>query len=244
MICGKAKRFTVRSLSLLVFIGTLAACSRSTAGLTIPAGQIFVLGEYMNSAYRASIRNRGDQPVTLALVRKSDGSTVRTLRIVPQTSESIAVPADKLVKMINAGAVDAQLLVEMNRGVEGMRLHSLDAPSDRQSLPQAEDPKAKGTSQRFSAEVAPDSCYVIGDGTETGYEATVRARGGQVALRVLTSDSNQWVRGFGLGAGSRETITVGRDEALYLCNESSRILTVKVRTSQNAGKGRMVVAAN
>ena len=235
---------TMRLLFSLILIGSLTACTRSTAGLTIPAGQMFVLGEYMEVGYRASITNRGERAVTVALVRKSDGRLVRTLQLAPEAAERVTVSADQRVEMTNRGAADAELLVQMSRGVEGMRLQSLEGSSSRQTTLRGGARDREDVSNRFSATVAPGSCYVIGDGTEPSYEATVRARGEQVDLRVVNSDSEEWVRGFGLGAGSKETVGVGEGEVLYLCNDRSAKLTVAVRTNRPVSDGRIVEAAN
>ena len=221
----------MRRFVLLLLIVNSVGCSQSTAGLTIPARQMFVLGEYMDTGYRASITNRGRQPVTVDLVAKADNRTVQTVRLAPGASKTLTVPADQRVQMTNDGKTDADLLVEMNKGVEGMRLLSLDAGRSETDTSTVKRPERAPTSTRFSSDIAPGACYAIGEGADERYEATVRASGETVKLRVVEGGTNRWVRGFGLGAGSRETITVGAGEVLYLCNEGSAPLGVRVRTS-------------
>ena len=233
----------MRLFVLLLLIINSVACSQSTAGLTIPARQIFVLGEYMDTGYRASITNRGRQTVTVDLVDKADNRTLQTVRIAPGEVRKLSVPADRRVQMTNDGTTDAELLVKMNKSVEGMRLQTLDAGRTPKDMAKVNRPERALSSTRFSSDIAPGACYVIGEGAEERYEATVRASGQTVKLRVVDGGTDRWVRGFGLGAGSRETITVGAGEVLYLCNEVTATLGVRVQTSVPVPGGRLVNAA-
>ncbi|PPK86281.1 hypothetical protein CLV84_3204 [Neolewinella xylanilytica] len=228
----------MRNLFLPILLLALASCSKSTAGLTIPARQQFVLGEYMASGYSASLTNTGSQLVTVAILEKNTRAIAQSLALAPGAAQSVFVAAGQKVVMTNAGQREAQILVVMNKGVEGMRLRSLDGsvPSeskqpirDRIPPPASEWP-AKPV-DRFREAVEPGQCYLIGEGADRPYSAKVLARMGQIELRVIDDTTRRQLMGFGLGAGSRETVTVGPGAVLYLCNEGAENLRVNVRLS-------------
>lgn len=235
----------MRSLILALFHLTLLSCGRSYSALTIPAEQTFVLGEYMSTTYTATLTNRGTQAVEVSLIRKSDGATVSSLTLDPGAEKGLRIPPDQQVEMKNRGKRDATLFVSMSKGVEGM---GYKGTSDRQSVeetpPVNTAPERTGPlSDRFRSSVAPGECLVLGEGAWMSYTAKVSVSGSTVGLRVYDHQRLRQVMAFGLGAGSTESVDLGRGDILYLCNETERSLRVKIRLSKKVRGGRIVTDA-
>ncbi|WP_157975870.1 hypothetical protein [Lewinella sp. IMCC34191] len=233
-------------LPILVLLSPLS-CSQSTAGLTIPAKQMFVLGEDMDAGYSATLTNRGKQAVRLQIVRKSDLEVVKSLMLAPRSTKSVAIARQELVQMINSGEREADLLVVMNKSVKGMRTQPLKgeaamtaAPVDGYLLP-ADDPVFElSPNNRFRTELEVGECFLVGEGSRQDYTADVKAKGGPLQLHVLKSVNSNFVRGFGLGSGSTETVSVDEGEVLYLCNDGRTAIRVVVSLSREVPGARVV----
>lgn len=236
----------MRLLICLLPLLTLYRCSNSYAGLTIPARQEFVLGEYMTAKYTASVSNRGKVPVILELYDRAEARVVSDLQIIPGKSERLTVPEGREVHLLNPSGHDAELLVEMSRGVAGMRLQSLDeppAPAASPAGPPAADLPAGPRSHRYRRKVPPGSCLEVGRGEWMRYRARVHAAGAPVHLRVLDETGEETVMAFGLGAGSSETVALDRGEWLRLCNEGKQTLRLRVRLDKKVTGGTLVKSA-
>ncbi|MGB3802377.1 MAG: hypothetical protein WA952_21325 [Lewinella sp.] len=232
-------------LSLLMF--ALLTCSKSIAGLTIPANQMFVLGEYMTSDYSATLTNEGKQAVSLQVISQSDGQVMRSLALLPGSTERVEVISGEQVQMMNAGGEEANILVVMSKGVEGMRMQSMDGeslpalePQVTFDLPDPVDAFRTEPTDRFESKLSPGECYLVGEGGRTSYVAQVKTRGEALEVRVLREESSAFVRGFGLGAGSRESISIDSGEVLYLCNEGERALKMSVQLTAKLPGGRRI----
>ena len=214
-------------LVLLLFI----SCSRSYSGLTIPAGNEFVLGEYMSTRYRATITNRGSVPVTLSLVDRQNGRAVQSVQIPPGARERLTVPPEREVRMLNSASQDAELWVELSRGVSGMRYQSPEAQSDAAARPSG--PR----SDRHRSVIAPGDCYAIGRGEWMRNTARVHAAGAPLHLRTLDYTGQQRIMSFGIGAGSTQTVSLDLGEWLCLCNDSNRPVRAQVKLNNKVVAG-------
>ena len=235
----------MRILFCLVVISLLSNCNRSYSELTVSARNTFVLGEYMTSSFSADITNRGKVPVVVALVGKQDGKVSGQFELKSGQREKVSVPADREVHIVNEARRDAEMWVELNKGVQGMRAVPLDgqigtkpvvedgakAPADK-----PEGPK----SRRFRSEIPPGSCFEIGKGEWMTYEARVTARRAPLQLRVLTYGGEEQAMAFGLGEGSTDRVTVERGNYLCLCNHKERDLTVSVTLDRAVHGGRLI----
>ncbi len=239
----------MRFLLCLPFLFLYVSCSRSTAGLTIQPNQGFVLGEDMDADYRASVTNRGKESVTLQLVEKESLRNLEEVDLAPGSTRRLRVNANRQIQLLNESQTAAELLVVMNRGVDGMRTTSLDGsplpPHTSNSwlpLKLTPNPSPPGpTAYRFASMVEPDRCFVVGESSAIDYSARIRVRSGQVIKVVIKDRENgEQTQGFGLGGSSREAVRVEGSEVLCLCNEQKKTVRIVVRCSRSVTGGRLV----
>ena len=201
------------------------ACAQSTAGLTIPARQTFLLGEYADYDYRASLDNRGGEAVTVRLRDKGSTAVAQEIRLAPDASGALAVGAGQEVTIENATDGEAELRVRMSRTVQGMRYvgndgaELADAPAAEEVpvFTQALAPAEAGPARtRAVATVAAGQRFVLGEGTSADYAATIRNRGAAIDVRVRDRRTGEQTQGFGLAKRGRETVYVRPHEVLTL----------------------------
>ena len=218
-------RRDARLLPALCLALLAAACSRSTAGLTIPARQTFLLGEYADYDYTAKLDNRGGEAVTVRLRDKGSKAVVQEIRLDPEASGSLDVGAGQEVAIENANDGEAELLVRMSRGVQGMRYvgndgaELADAPAAGEVpvFTQALAPAEAGPERtRAVASLTPGQRFVLGEGTSADYAATIRNRGAAIDVRVRDRRTGEQTQGFGLAKRGRETVYVRPHEVLTL----------------------------
>ena len=237
----------MKLLFYLALSALLVGCSRSYSELTVSAQNTFVLGEYMTSSFTADITNRGKVPVSVALVGKEDGKVSGQFELKSGQREKVSVPAHREVHIVNRGPRDANLWVEMNKGVQGMRSVALDVGAETPRSPATEAEghamKPEGPkSKRFRSEIPPNSCFEIGRGEWMTYEAQVKTKRAPLQVRVLRYGGEEQAMSFGLGAGSTDRVTIERGNFLCLCNQADRDLTVVVTLNRAVHGGRVISA--
>lgn len=234
-----------------------AACSRSIlrlrsgqADLTIPPEQTFLLGEYADYDYRASLDNRGGEAVTVRLRDKDTKAVAEEIRLAPDESGSFVVGAEQEVAIENANDGAAELFVRMSRGVQGMRYVGNDGAEVAAAPPADEVPvftqvlapaEAGPERTRAVATLAAGQRFVLGEGTSADYAATIRNRGAAIDVRVRDRRTGEQTQGFGLGRRGRETVYVRPHEVLTL-EHAGESTTDIVVTFDRAVSGARVAA--
>ena len=64
------KKIDIKKLILLLFIPLVLGCSSFKSGLTIPANQTFILGEFNNKNYSAELINQSELKVMVKVVER------------------------------------------------------------------------------------------------------------------------------------------------------------------------------
>ena len=232
----------MRLLFLFALPLLLAACSRSVAGLTIPPNQAFVLGEDMDSGYRVSLVNRGTVAVTVQLIDKQSGEE-RARRVLNRGgNEEIYVEPGVRVRMVNATAARADILVTMSKGVQGMRLEDLEGKAVETISPAAREAERgpvvvkndRGPARRkVSTELPAGQELIVGEGTSKSYSAAIRVGDGRgIKVSVRDKRSGRQRQGFGLGAPGSETVNIGPEEDLHLLNTGDRTVRISIALSE------------
>jgi hypothetical protein len=219
----------------LFLLPLLVSCQRSTADLVIPPRQVFVLGEYMDDGYRATLSNKGEQAVTVRLIDKKTRETNEQLTLASGTQQSVSVTADQEVRLYNDDDRKARLLVEMSRGVEGMRYEGMDGrPSDRLAAdPPASEEEAIVVRTdvgppltKVEREILPGNQLIIGEGSSLGYTASINTLGHLIEVSGRDKRSGRQLQGFGLEG--KERVTIRPYEDLYLINTGQEAVRVRL----------------
>ena len=107
-------------LCAILLTVSAASCQRSSAGVTIPPEQTFLLGKLSNYSFKAKLKNKGSQVVSIELRSIGDGSIISTVQLSPKQVESFEVSADQLVAMVNSSSANAEVSAKLNKTVAGM----------------------------------------------------------------------------------------------------------------------------
>ncbi len=108
-------------LHLLLALISLNACSTFKSGLTIPANQTFLLGEYNNKNYSAQLINRSNFTVIVKAVDKESGQVSQSFGLAPKGKTKVYISKEETVYFENENGVDVKVDVILSKGVEGMR---------------------------------------------------------------------------------------------------------------------------
>ena len=106
---------------LLVVLCLASACSTYTSGLNIPGKQTFILGEYNDKNYTATLFNTSHLPLVVNAINKNTGEVILHLELMPEDTRKMYVNKDEMVYIKNENDISAKINVRLNRGVEGMR---------------------------------------------------------------------------------------------------------------------------
>ena len=74
----------MKKLILLLFIPLALGCSSFKSGLTIPANQTFILGEFNNKNYSAELINQSELKVMVKVIEKESGVVIRSFGLAPK----------------------------------------------------------------------------------------------------------------------------------------------------------------
>ena len=227
----------MRILTLLLLAAVLLGCA--SAGVTIPAQQTFILGEYKETGYTATLANDGKTTVRAQLVNKQSEVVSKEITIEPGTAQKVKVGADQRVHLVNAN--DRKALVNVRAkvaGVEGMRYVDNDPTATPETIELREgqtvaimNAPAEGSSAT-TASLEPGQMLIIGEGSDGGYRVDIRNRGGDLKVAARDRQSKKQTQGFGLGRRGSETIYLRPGEELCLTNVSKRSTKVSTKTEK------------
>ena len=109
-----------QTLKLLILaLITLNSCSTYRSGLTIPANQIFLLGEFNDNTYSAELDNKSNLTVIVRAVDKDSGELTQSFVLAPKGRTKVYISKDETVYFENE--VEVKVNVTLSKGVEGMR---------------------------------------------------------------------------------------------------------------------------
>lgn len=219
----------MRLLSFLALAVALNACA-SSAGVTIPARQQFILGEYKDAGYSANLSNQGKTTVLARVVDKQSQTVATEIELAPSASARVAVSKAQEVHLVNDNDRSGQVLVKANvAGVEGMRY--VPVPDAEQPAPvtlsagrtvTSTSATSTSTSTEASAELAPGQTLIIGEGSTGDYKVAIRNRGSDITVAARNQRTGERTQSFGLGRYGKETIYLRPNEELFLINDSAR----------------------
>ena len=108
---------------LFVFVAILAltSCSTFKSGLTIPANQTFLLGEFNDKNYSANLFNKSNLTVNIKAVDKKSGEVTQSFGLAPRGKTKIYISKEETVYFENENGIDVKVDVTLSKGVEGMR---------------------------------------------------------------------------------------------------------------------------
>lgn len=237
----------MRYLIFLFLFPTLLAAN--DAGVTIPAGQTFILGEYMKEAYNAKLTNNGPQTVRVTLVEKADGTISQTLELASGTSDRVKVEPAYEVHLTNDSDQPAEVRVKMSKRVSGMRYIGQDEPEtvatdSKENSPQDARiflPKegASSAKKEVTITIPIGQQLVVGEGTSTSYSADLRVTR-QVKISIRDKQTGAQTQGFGLRG--KERVNIRRHENIYVVNESNAPVKVTVKMTKAIAGERLEVA--
>ena len=115
--------YRVKRLIPLLFLTTLfvISCSTFRSGLTVPANQTFLLGEFNDKNYSAELINKSDLTVTVKAIDKNTGEVTQSLGLAPKGKTKIYISKDETVYFNNENVIDVKIDVILSQFVEGMR---------------------------------------------------------------------------------------------------------------------------
>jgi len=105
---------------LLLFIPLTLGCGFKS-GLTIPANQTFILGEFNNKNYSAELINQSELKVMVKVIEKESGVVIRSFGLAPKERTKIYISKTNTVYFENENKVDVKVDVILTKFVEGMR---------------------------------------------------------------------------------------------------------------------------
>ena len=76
---------------------TLNSCSTFKSGLTIPANQTFLLGEFNNKNYSAELVNKSNLTVIVKAVVKKTGEVTQSFGLAPKGRTKVYISKDEIV---------------------------------------------------------------------------------------------------------------------------------------------------
>ncbi|MEL6667409.1 MAG: hypothetical protein AAFP08_00470 [Bacteroidota bacterium] len=118
------KTTAMRTLYILIaalLMLVLANCSRSTAGVFIPANQEFILGEDSDYAYRARLKNESTFNIRVSVRDKVTGEQTQGFGLAGNGQTDVYISKDEEVHLINETETEGKVTVTLSRNVEGMR---------------------------------------------------------------------------------------------------------------------------
>ena len=108
-------------LILLLFIPLALGCSSFKSGLTIPANQTFILGEYNDKNYSGQLKNKSNFTVVVKAIDKNSGAITQSFGLGAKGKTKIYIDKNETVYFENENKVDVKVDVILSKGVEGMR---------------------------------------------------------------------------------------------------------------------------
>ncbi len=108
-------------LFLFTILLSLNSCSSFKSGLTIPANQTFLLGEFNDKNYSADLMNKSNMTVIVKVVDKNSGEITQSFGLAPKGKTKLYISKDETVYFKNENGTIVKVDVVLSKGVEGMR---------------------------------------------------------------------------------------------------------------------------
>jgi len=106
---------------VLIVALALNSCSTSKSGLTIPANQTFLLGEFNDKNFSAELINTSNLTVIVKAVDKKSGEVTQSFVLAPKGKTKAYISKDETVYFENKNGTDVKVDVVLNKDVHGMR---------------------------------------------------------------------------------------------------------------------------
>ena len=106
---------------VLIVALALNSCSTSKSGLTIPANQTFLLGEFNDKNFSAELINTSNLTVIVKALDKKSGEVTQSFGLVPKGKTKAYISKDETVYFENKNGTDVKVDVVLNKDVHGMR---------------------------------------------------------------------------------------------------------------------------
>lgn len=106
---------------LLLSALLIVSCSSFKSGLTVPANQTFILGEYNDKNYSAQLKNKSNFTVVVKAIDKNSGAITQSFGLGAKAKTKIYIDKNETVYLENENKTDAKIDVILSKGVEGMR---------------------------------------------------------------------------------------------------------------------------
>ncbi len=103
----------------------LVGCS-STANVTIPPGEQFVLGEYEDGTFRVELTNQSERKVRVE-ARTDTGAVTQRVDLAAGGNATLYVAGGERVVVQNANPGDVTVRAVLSEDVAGMRYEPVDA---------------------------------------------------------------------------------------------------------------------
>lgn len=229
----------------VLLLTTLSSCAQGTAGVTVPANQTFILGEYRTEGYRATMTNKSNRNVEVQLIEKSDGSVANTLQLEGKGKTTVQVTDGQYVQLINGNSRSVKVMVRSKvKGSEGMRYVDNDdsakqkvitlpstapAPSTKPA-PAAAPTENDGTSNsKLKVTLEPGQRLIVGEGSNESFNLTISNRGSGLDVKGRNKTNNKRMQGFGLGRFGKVEMSIRANENLVIKNNSDKNSTVTLK---------------
>lgn len=220
-------RFLILFLPLLTAV--FSGCATTSAGLSIPGNQTFVLGEAQTSDYRAKLDNHGNRDVTAQVIDKATGEVIETVVVPAGGKASLRIAAaDQQIHLVNANPREANVKVTMSKNVEGMRYLDDATDIDPAPRPLEEDKSADITRVkkpfRTTVLLPARQTTAVGENFNEPYIVNIKNTKRAKALKIsVRSDADQrQTKGFGLGARGNVNLRIDAGETLHIVNEGAK----------------------
>ena len=99
------------ALVLLTAVLINSSCSTFKSGLTIPANQTFILGEYNDKIYSAQLKNKSNFTVIVKAIDKSSGAVTQSFGLGAKGKTKIYIGRNEAVYLENENKTDAKINV-------------------------------------------------------------------------------------------------------------------------------------
>ena len=120
-VFNKKKEKMRKLLFAFTILLTLNSCSTFKSGLTIPANQTFLLGEFNDKNYSAELVNKSNLTVIVKTLDKKSGEVTQSFGLAPKGRTKVYISKDETVYFENENRTDVKVDVILSKGVEGMR---------------------------------------------------------------------------------------------------------------------------
>ena len=110
-----------KSLFVFIVLLILNSCSSFKSGLTIPANQTFLLGEFNDKNYTAELVNKSNVTVIVKAVDKNSGEVTQSFGLAPKGRTKVYISKDETVYFENENGTEVKVDVILSKGVQGMR---------------------------------------------------------------------------------------------------------------------------